>query len=221
MKAAFGSVFVVAALLAVPAPMRAAMPQAAKSADHNLDERIEKRIDTSTLKKYNVKVSVTNGVATLTGTVATEADRAKATQLATIPGISRVENQLIVDLSAPTGTAGVKAKAKEGAEKTKEGAEKLGEKTKSGAEKVADKTKEGLSKTGEVITDGWITSRIKTRFMAEEVLRGSAINVDTDHHVVTLKGAVPTTAARDKAMELAKEVEGVDKVVDSLTVTEK
>src|SRR5678815_4699500 len=131
MKAALGSVFVVAALIAVPAPMRAAMPQAATSADHNLDERIEKRIDSSTLKKYNVKVSVTNGVATLTGTVATEADRAKATQLATIPGISRVENQLIVDLSAPTGTAGVKAKTEEGGEKTKEGAEKLGEKTKS------------------------------------------------------------------------------------------
>src|SRR5215216_4314758 len=119
MKAALGSVFVVAALIAVPAPMRA-MPQATASADHNLDERIEKRIDSSTLKKYNVKVSVTNGVATLTGTVATEADRAKATQLATIPGISRVENQLIVDLSAPTGTAGVKAKTKEGVEKTKE-----------------------------------------------------------------------------------------------------
>ena len=102
MKAALGSVFVVAALIAFPAPMRAAMPQAAKSADHNLDERIEKRIDTSTLKKYGVKVSVTNGVATLTGTVATEADRAKAPQLATIPGISRVENQLIafVNLSS-------------------------------------------------------------------------------------------------------------------------
>jgi len=222
MKAALGSVFVVAALIAVPAPMRAAMPQATASADHNLDERIEKRLDTSTLKKYNVKVSVTNGVATLTGTVATEADRAKATQLATIPGISRVENQLIVDLSAPTGTAGtMKAKAKEGAEKTKEGAEKVGEKTKSGAEKVADKTKEGLSKTGEVITDGWITTRVKSKFVGEDLLKDSDINVDTNDHVVTLRGTVMSAAGRARAVEQAKEVEGVHKVVDHLTIGPK
>jgi osmotically-inducible protein OsmY len=222
MKAAFGSVFVVAALMAVPAPIRAAMPQAAKSADHNLDEKIEQRFNASTLKKYNVKVSVTNGVATLTGTVATEADRQKATQLATMPGVSRVDNQLIVDLSAPTGTAGtMKSKAKEGAEKTKEGAEKLGEKTKSGAEKAADKTKEGLSKTGEVITDGWITTRVKSKFVGEDLLKNSDINVDTNDHVVTLRGTVMSAAARARAVEQAKEVEGVHKVIDHLTIGPK
>ena len=223
MKAAIASAFVAAALITVPAPARAAVQQtpAVASADHNLDERIEKRIDTSTLKKYNVKVSVTNGVATLTGTVATEADRAKATQLATIPGISRVENQLIVDLSAPTGTAGVKAKTKDGVEKTKEGAEKLGDKTKSGAEKVADKTKEGLSKTGEVITDGWISTRIKTKFMGDEDLRASDIKVDTNDNVVTLSGAVADASAHSKAIAMAEEVEGVKRVVDKLVVAKR
>jgi len=222
MKAAFGSVFVVAALLAVPAPMRAAMPQAAKSADHNLDERIEQRLNTSTLKKYDVKVSVTNGVATLTGTVATEADRRKATQLATMPGVSRVDNQLIVDLAAPTGTAGtMKSKAKEGAEKTKEGAAKVGDTTKSGAGKVADKTKEGLSKTGEAITDGWITTRVKSKFVGEDLLKDSDINVDTNDHVVTLRGTVMSAAGRARAVAQAKEVEGVHKVVDQLTIGPK
>ena len=152
---------------------------------------------------------------------ASEADRAKATQLATIPGISRVENQLIVDLSAPTGTAGVKAKAREGAEKTKEGAEKVGEKTKSGAEKVADKTKEGLSKTGEVITDGWITTRVKSKFVGEDLLKDSDINVDTNDHVVTLRGTVMSAAGRARAIAQAKEVEGVHKVVDQLTIGPK
>ena len=116
MKAVLGSAFVVATLIAVPAPMRAASPQATMSADHNLDERIEKRISTSSLKKYDIKVSVTNGVATLTGTVRSEADRRKATQLASTTGIARVENQLVVDNAAPTGTSGVKATAKEGVE---------------------------------------------------------------------------------------------------------
>ena len=75
-----------------------------------------------------------------------------------------------------------------------------------------------VSKSGEKITDGWITSRIKTKYMADDTLQSSSINVDTRDHVVTLKGAVPTQAARTKAIEMAKEVEGVDRVVDALKV---
>lgn len=223
MKAAFGSVLVVAALVAVPAPMRAAVPQAsaAKPSDKTLDERIEKRLGGSTLKRYDIDVSVDAGVAKLTGTVATAADRRKATQLATIPGIARVENQLIVDLAAKGTTGTMKSKAKEGAEKTKEGAEKLGEKTKAGAEKVVDKTKEGLSKTGEVITDAWITTRVHSKFIGEDLLKNSDISVDSKDHVVTLHGTVMSAAGRARAVEQAKEVEGVHRVVDQLTIGPK
>ena len=224
MKAAFGSVLVVAALVAVSAPMRAAVPQttAVKPSDTALDERIEKRLNGSTLKRYDIDVKVDAGVARLTGTVATEADRRKATQLATVPGISRVENQLVVDLAATKGTTGtVKSKAKEGAEKTKEGAEKLGEKTKAGAEKVVDKTKEGLSKTGEVITDAWITTRVHSKFVGEDLLKNSDISVDSKDHVVTLHGTVMSAAGRARAVEQAKEVEGVHRVVDQLTIGPK
>ena len=156
-------------------------------------------------------MSVTNGVATLTGTVATEADRRKATQLATMPGIARVDNQLVVDVAAPTGTAGT----------MKSDAKKVGEKTKEGAEVVADKTKEGLSKTGEVITDSWITTRVHSKFVDEDLLKGSDINVDTKDHVVTLKGTVMSAAARARAVEQAKEVEGVHRVIDQLDIGPK
>ena len=213
MKAAFGSIFVVAAMVAAPAPMRAAVPQtsAVKASDHTLDERIEKRLNGSSLRKFGIDVSVDTGVAKLTGTVETEADRRKATQLATIPGIARVDNRLIVDLSATKGTLGkMKEKTKEGAEKTKEG-----------AEKVVDKTKKGLSKAGEVITDGWITTRVKSKFIGEDLLKNSDINVDTNDHVVTLRGTVMSAAARARAVEQAKEVEGVHHVVDHLTIGPK
>ena len=224
MTAAFGSVFVVAVLVAVPVPARVAAPQTAavKPADSTLDERIEKRLNASTLKRYDIDVKVDAGVARLTGTVATAADRRKATQLATIPGIARVENQLIVDLSAKKSTAGtMKGKAGNAAEKTKEGAERLGEKTKAGAEKVVDKTKEGLSKTGEVITDAWITTRVKSKFIGEDLLKNSDINVDTTNHVVTLRGTVMSAAGRARAVAQAKEVEGVHTVVDQLTIGPK
>lgn len=77
------------------------------------------------------------------------------------------------------------------------------------------------TKTGEVITDGWISSRIKTKFMGEEALRASAITVDSADHVVTLSGAVPNAAAHAKALTMAKEVEGVNRVIDNLKVAAK
>lgn len=235
MKLFIGSAVCAVALIGVnpsaASAASAAAPQVgtAAAADKTLDARIEKRIHHDpTLKKYEIDVTVDAGVATLTGTVPTEADRAKAKQLATINGIARVDNRITVDLTSTTtstttttGTTGVKAKTKAGAEKTKEGAEKVGEKTKEGAGTVADKTKEGASKTGEAITDGWITTRVKSKFVGEDLLKNSDINVDTNDHVVTLKGTVTSAAARARAVEQAKEVEGVHRVVDLLTVAPK
>ncbi len=234
MKPVLGSIVVLGGLLAVgPVSMRAAAPQATTTAtDHTLDERIETRIHASTLKKYDIDVKVNNGVAMLTGTVSTEAERRKAGQLATVPGVARVDNQLVVkpDTKGTAGTVQRKTdkaaeKTKEGVnkavDKTKEGGEKAWEKTKEGAGAVADKTKEGLSKTGEVITDGWILSRVKMKFVGEDVLKGSDINVDVKDHVVTLSGTVPSAAARARAIEQAKEVEGVHQVMDRLTIGPK
>jgi hyperosmotically inducible protein len=123
-----------------------------------------------------------------------------------------VDNQILVDPYAGTkGTTGkIMDKAKEGGAKTKEGAEKVGE-----------KTKEGLSKTGEVITDGWITTRVHSKFVGEDLLKDSDINVDTNNHVVTLRGTVMSAAGRARAIEQAKEVEGVHQVVDHLTIGPK
>jgi len=179
----------------------------------------------ATLKADAVKVTVKNGVVTLSGMVGKDADKATAEQLARVDGVVRVENNLT---SREKATNTVKGTAGTVADKTVAGAEKTVDVTKAGAAKTADaskkvagKTKEVFSKSGEKITDGWITSRIKTKYMADDTLQASAINVDTVNHVVTLRGAVPTEAARVKAMDMAKEVEGVDRVVDALKVTGK
>ena len=190
--------------------------------------RIERKIQASTLKKYDIKVDVDNGVAKLTGTVATEADRRKAAQLATMKGVARVDNQIVVDLDASRakGTTGRAAeKTKEGVgtavDKSKEGIEKATEATKEGGAKAADKTAQGLSKAGEAITDVWIKTRVKSKFIDEDVLKGSDITVDVNDHVVTLSGTVPSAAGRLRAIEEAKKVEGVHNVVDKLTIGPK
>jgi len=209
MKAFLGSVVCAVVMTGFnTASVGATAPQAgtAAASDNLLNSRIEERIHKDpSLRKRKIDVAVEGGVATLTGTVATDGERAKAKQLATIKGVARVDNRIVVDQAA--ATTGTAATAKE--------------KTKEGAEKVVDKTKEGLSKTGEVITDAWITTRVKSKFVGEDLLKGSDINVDTNDHIVTLKGTVMAAAARARAIEQAKEVEGVHKVVDHLTIGPK
>jgi osmotically-inducible protein OsmY len=215
------------ATFAQSAPAATTAPAAS---DKAISERIAKRLaEEPGLKADAVRVKVENGVVTLSGVVANDADRDRAERLAHVDGVTKVDNDLHTREGAKSGvkgTAGTVAdKTKEGAEKvggkTKDGAEKVGEKTKEGAGKVGEKGKEGLSKTGEVITDGWITSRISAKFVNEDLLKDSNINVDTDNHVVTLHGTVLTAAGRRRAVEVAKEVEGVHRVVDRMTIGPK
>jgi osmotically-inducible protein OsmY len=103
---------------------------------------------------------------------------------------------------------------KEGAVKTKDAVVK-------GATVVGEKTKQGAVKTAEAVTDGWITTRVNERFVTEDLLKDSHINVDTEKHVVTLKGTVMTAAGRTKAASIAKGTEGVRRVVNKLTIGPK
>ena len=232
MKALIAGAFALAIFTAVPASIYAATPQAAavKPTDQTIDDQVESRIkNDSSLKKHTIVVTVDDGVVTLTGTVPTEAESAKAARIAKVTGVTRVNNNLIVtkevkdDVKGTTGRAAEKTKdgAEKVGEKTKDGAEKVGEKTKDGAEKVGKETKEVLSKTGEVITDSWITSRVHSKFVGEDLLKDSSIDVDTKDHVVTLNGTVMSAAAKSRAVAEAKEVEGVKSVVDHLTVGPK
>ncbi len=72
-----------------------------------------------------------------------------------------------------------------------------------------------------MITDTWITSRISSKFINEDLLHDSNIDVDTKDHVVTLNGTVLTAAGRRRAVAIAKEVEGVHRVVDKMTIGPK
>ena len=98
--------------------------------------------------------------------------------------------------------------------------DKAAAKTGKAIDKV-DKTKSGASEVGEVVTDAWITTALAAKFVDEDTLKGSNINVDTDNHVVTLKGTVTTAAGRDRAVQIAKTTQGVTRVIDTLTISTK
>lgn len=160
-------------------------------------------IGVDALKDSNINVDTTDHVVTLKGTVVTEAGRAKAMEIAKgTEGVTKVVDTLKLGKSDST-------------------MDKAADKTKSAANTAADKTKEGVSKTGEVITDAWITTKVKSQFIGVDALKDSDINVDTANHVVTLKGRVLTAAGRTQAVDIAKKTDGVTKVIDQLTIGPK
>jgi hyperosmotically inducible protein len=77
---------------------------------------------------------------------------------------------------------------------------------------------EKSAQSGNVFKDGWITMKIHSAFIPEQPLEGSNIDVDTTNGVVTLKGTVPTDAAKSRAVALAKATDGVKSVTDQLRV---
>jgi putative membrane protein len=88
------------------------------SSDDTLKDRIAYRLETSPItKKYDVNVKVASGVATLTGSVATAAQKAEAGKLAMVSGVTRVDNQLKVD---PDADKTLTERAKNGMRRTGE-----------------------------------------------------------------------------------------------------
>jgi len=199
---------------------------AAKVDDSAIKSRVEAKLKSAdSLKNDHIVVAVDNGVVTLSGTVHSEAQSLRARELAKVEGVTNVENKLDVDSATADTAKGTAAKTKDatvhGAEKTKDATVHGAEKTKGTAGTAGSKTKDVASDTGEVINDAWITTKIKTEFVNEDALKGSDINVDTNDHVVTLKGTVATPAGKTRAEQIAKTTKGVHSVVNTLTVGPK
>jgi hyperosmotically inducible protein len=210
------------AAVTLPSSASAQAGTAAKVDDGAIKTRIETRLKSAaSLKDDTITVSVENGVVTLTGTVDSKVQSVRAGQLAHVKGVTNVENKLDVESKTEKTMEKAEAKTEKATEKTKDAASKAGEKTKNAAEKVGEKTKETAGTAGEAITDAWITTKIKADYVNEDTLKGSDINVDTNNHVVTLKGTVASLAGKTRAQQIAKTTKGVTRVINTLTVTVK
>jgi osmotically-inducible protein OsmY len=85
-----------------------------------------------------------------------------------------------------------------------------------GVTEVDNRLKVGSATTKAAVTDSSITARVKTEMLAEEQLR--SVHVETNNAVVILSGTVPTAAARERAVDLARSMSGVSRVEDSIKV---
>jgi hyperosmotically inducible protein len=73
----------------------------------------------------------------------------------------------------------------------------------------------------EAIEDGVVTARVKEKLIADPVTKSHNINVETFKGTVQLSGFVESNEARARALQLAREVEGVKRVRDAMDVPEK
>ena len=71
---------------------------------------------------------------------------------------------------------------------------------------------------GQVVDDAAITTALKAKLVKERAKNLVAVNVDTDHGVVHLKGTVPTERDRAEAERLARATKGVVDVRNDLLV---
>jgi len=67
-------------------------------------------------------------------------------------------------------------------------------------------------------SDVGITTKVKTKLMADSTVKSTEIKVETKDKVVTLSGEVDNQAAKDQAVALARGTEGVSDVVDNISV---
>src|SRR5262245_57989514 len=67
-------------------------------------------------------------------------------------------------------------------------------------------------------TDTGISTSIKSKFAADDVVKASQIDVDTKDKVVTLTGTVDSEIAKNRAVDIARATKGVTRVTDNLMV---
>jgi osmotically-inducible protein OsmY len=142
-----------------------------------------------TVRGHRIDVDAENGVVTLSGTVHTEDAREKALALARdVEGVTRVNDELKIE-----------------AEST--------------ADNVRDSASSAMDRAGDAASAAFITTAIQAKYFVADDVKASTIDVTTSNDgVVTLDGTVETEAARNEAVRLARETEGVQRVADRLRI---
>ena len=66
-------------------------------------------------------------------------------------------------------------------------------------------------------TDVGITTKVKSSFVSDDLVKAAQIEVTTNNGVVTLTGNVDDAKTKDRALELARATKGVVNVVDMIS----
>lgn len=144
-----------------------------------------------TVRAIDINVTTRDRVVTLSGEVETTAAKDQAIQIARqTEGVSDVVDQLTIKETAAT----------------------------TGGRDLSDSARDAATAAGEKVTDAAITTAVKAKLLADTMVSGLKIDVDTTNAVVTLTGPVSSQAEATQAEMLAKRTEGVERVIVNLKV---
>jgi len=134
----------------------------------------------------DIHVDTNNGRVTLTGAVADGTEKDLAGRIAmNTKDVVGVNNELTI-----SGKPGTTAKTKE-------------------------QVKAAANDTKEAVSDGWITTKVKSSLLLTRDVEGDEISVTTDNGVVKLSGNVESKGEKQRAIDVAQNVRGVKKVDSS------
>jgi hyperosmotically inducible protein len=122
--------------------------------------------------------------------------------------VSRDEDAAVSESREAAGEAGaaVGTAGRTAAERGREAGAEIGER----AGEAAETARRALA-------DGSLTAKIKAKMGLDDTVKALNLDVDTVNGVVTVKGVVRSEAERERALQLARETDGVKQVVDQLT----
>jgi hyperosmotically inducible protein len=149
-----------------------------------------------TVKANDINVDTKDKVVTLKGEVNTEIAKARAIEIAkNTEGVRDVVDALVV-APGPAATSGVGEAARD----------------------AGASAREAGRDAGNAMGDAGITAAVKTKMLADSDVAGLKIDVDTTDGVVVLKGDVTSAAEKRKALQIARDTDGVKSVKDELKI---
>jgi osmotically-inducible protein OsmY len=209
-----------------------------RTADDAVVERVEEAwAGNRDLANADLEARMDGTRLVIEGEVATAAQRQTAERLARrVKGVSSLDNRIAIRMTASgstdrEGTRGsvvagdVKDTARTVGDKTEDALDKTGSAIGQAAEATKDAVVTGAKKTGEAVAsvpgkidETWITTKIAGKINADDVLEDVDVDVKVKKNVVTITGDVPSPELRDRVLRIARETEGVARVVDRMTV---
>jgi osmotically-inducible protein OsmY len=168
--------------------------------DSEMEDKIKAKLDSDAQLKVadlSVDANAEKNEATISGTVTTQALRTKAVALAkeASPGL------------VLTDKVEVKPRELTREEYTEEHAREERERARGTGDNI-----------GASLDDAWIHTKIVAKLIGNTTTPERKINVDVVNNMVTLRGTVDTAEQKAEAERVAKDTEGVKRVVNQLKV---
>jgi hyperosmotically inducible periplasmic protein len=178
---------------------------------------------------FKTKVDVNEGVVTLTGEAANQAQKDLVTEYAKdIDGVKDVKNNMtVVDTDkADDKVREVKKEAQEDVQEAKDEARKAKEETReakadardAGRDRKDDTADTEREEAEEMVDDASISAQAKMTLLFHRSTSGLRTKVHTEDGVVTLTGTAKSSAEKELATKLVSDVRGVKNVVNNMDV---